>query len=68
MASPFPGMNPYLEQETVWHDFQKRFMAAAAADLTSKIRPHYYVQIGEHRFLHEYSAAERKSRRQAVSA
>jgi hypothetical protein len=30
MPSPFPGMNPYLEQDDVWHDFQKRFIARAA--------------------------------------
>lgn len=30
MPSPFPGMNPYLEQEDVWHDFHKRFLPAAA--------------------------------------
>ena len=23
MPSPFPGMNPYLEQDDVWHDFHK---------------------------------------------
>jgi hypothetical protein len=21
MASPFPGMNPYVERAMVWHDF-----------------------------------------------
>ncbi len=24
MPFPFPGMDPYLEQEVVWHDFQLR--------------------------------------------
>ncbi|MGO9464835.1 MAG: DUF4058 family protein [Isosphaeraceae bacterium] len=22
MPSPFPGMNPYLEQDDAWHDFR----------------------------------------------
>ena len=26
MPSPFPGMNPYLEQEDAWHDFHESFM------------------------------------------
>ena len=30
MPSPFPGLNPYLEQEAVWHDFHERFCPAAA--------------------------------------
>ena len=25
MPSPFPGMNPYLEQDDVWHDFRLCF-------------------------------------------
>jgi hypothetical protein len=24
MPSPFPGMNPFLEQAAVWHDFHER--------------------------------------------
>ncbi len=23
MPSPFPGMNPYLEQDDAWHDFHR---------------------------------------------
>ena len=30
MPYPFPGMNPYLEQEDVWHDFHERFIPLAA--------------------------------------
>jgi hypothetical protein len=66
MPSPFPGMNPYLEQESVWHDFQKRLMAAAAAELTRIVRPSFFIQIDEHCFLHEPSALERRSLRQNV--
>ena len=29
MPSPFPGMNPYIEQPAVWQDFHTRFMAPA---------------------------------------
>jgi hypothetical protein len=30
MPSPFPGMNPYLEQYDAWHDFHERFIPLAA--------------------------------------
>ena len=30
MPSPFPGMNPYVEQPAVWQDFHTRFMTTAA--------------------------------------
>ncbi len=35
MPSPFPGMDPYLEQEIIWHDFHQRFLPAAAAQLSA---------------------------------
>ena len=53
MPSPFPGMNPYLEQETVWHDFHERFCPAAAEFLTAQIRPHFIAKIDEHVYIHE---------------
>ena len=28
MPSPFPGMNPYLEQSVVWQDFHNTFLIA----------------------------------------
>ena len=32
MPSPFPGMNPYMEQESVWHDFHENFLPMAAGN------------------------------------
>ncbi len=29
MPSPFPGMNPYLENEYAWHDFHDSFLPRA---------------------------------------
>jgi hypothetical protein len=60
MASPFPGMNPYLEQEDVWHDFHQRFPVVAAAMLTAQVDPRYIVKIDQHTFIHELSAEERR--------
>jgi hypothetical protein len=53
MPSPFPGMNPYLEQEVIWHDFHERFLPAAATYLVPQIRPKYIVLIDENIYLHE---------------
>lgn len=60
MSSPFPGMNPYLEQEDVWHDFHQRFPVVAAELLTAQVDPRYIVRIDQHTFIHELSAEERR--------
>lgn len=59
MASPFPGMNPYLEQRTAWHDFHESFMPLAREIIAAQVRPHFIVKIDEHIFIHELSAEER---------
>lgn len=59
MPSPFPGMNPYLEQPTGWKDFHTRFIPAAAAVISQQVRPRYFVKIEEHLYIHEPSASER---------
>jgi hypothetical protein len=46
-------MNPYLEQEVLWHDFHKRFLPAAAAHLTAQLLPRYIVLIDENVYLHD---------------
>ena len=48
MPSPFPGMNPYLEQPRVWHDFHERFLPAIADHLAGQADPRYVVKIDEH--------------------
>jgi hypothetical protein len=56
MPSPFPGMNPYLEQEDVWHDFHESFMPQAREFLASQLPAHYLVKIDEHLYIHEPSS------------
>lgn len=53
MPSPFPGMDPYLEQETIWHDFHERFLPVAAAHLSAQILPRYIVLIDEHVYVND---------------
>jgi hypothetical protein len=52
-------MNPYLEQDTVWHDFHERCCTTIAELITGQVRPHYIVKIDEHVYIHELSAESR---------
>ena len=60
MPSPFPGMNPYLEHPSVWHDFHERFCPALSDTLTALVRPQYIVKIDEQVYLHELSVEDRR--------
>lgn len=60
MPSPFPGMNPYLEQEDVWPDFHERFIPWVATLLGGQLRPRYIVKIDEHIYVHELTAESRR--------
>jgi hypothetical protein len=45
MASPFPGMDPYLEQPAFWSSFHTRLIVALADAIAPMIRPQYYVEL-----------------------
>jgi hypothetical protein len=60
VPSPFPGMNPYLEQEDVWQDFHQSFIPLIREALSEQVRPGYFVMIEEHLFIHELPAEERR--------
>uniref|UniRef100_B8HTC7 DUF4058 family protein n=1 Tax=Cyanothece sp. (strain PCC 7425 / ATCC 29141) TaxID=395961 RepID=B8HTC7_CYAP4 len=45
MPSPFPGMDPYLEQSGLWQEFHNRLMVAIADVLGPQLRPKYRVAI-----------------------
>jgi hypothetical protein len=59
MPSPFPGMNPYLEQDDVWHDFHERFLPHLAEVIGAQLASHYIVKIDEHVYIHEPPAEKR---------
>ena len=59
MPSPFPGMNPYLEQDDVWHDFHEAFLPHLAEVIAAQLAAHYIVKIDEHVYIHEPSAEQR---------
>ena len=45
MASPFPGMDPYLEQPAFWSSFHTRLIVAIADALATDLRPKYYIEV-----------------------
>lgn len=47
MPTPFPGMDPYLEQPALWPDVHNRLIAAIADHLAPLLRPRYFVAIEE---------------------
>lgn len=59
MPSPFPGMNPYLEQEGIWRDFHESFLPASREFLCPQVSPGYIVKLEENMYIHERSADER---------
>ncbi len=59
MPSPFPGMDPYLEQPDVWHDFHQAFITGIRSSLTPQLRPTYLAKLDDHIYIHELAAEER---------
>jgi hypothetical protein len=59
MPSPFPGMNPYLEQEDVWQDFHDTIIPAIRDAISPQVTPHFIVKIEEHLYIHEPAAGQR---------
>ncbi len=53
MPSPFPGMNPYFEQASLWQDFHTKFMVGLSERLVPLVRPKYFVLLERHVFIHE---------------
>ena len=60
MPSPFPGMDPYLEQATVWHDFHESMIYECRRLLVPQISPAYVAKLDEHIYVHELAADERR--------
>jgi len=60
VPSPFRGMNPYLEQETVWQDFHSTFIPTLRELLNQRVAPKYFVKVEEYVFVHELPADERR--------
>jgi len=60
MPSAFPGMNPYLEQADVWHDFHERAVPLIAAFLGPQVLPRYIAKIDQHVYIHDLTEETRQ--------
>jgi hypothetical protein len=53
MPSPFPGMDPYLENPDLWPDVHASFIAVIRELLTPNIGPRYVARVEQRAFLFE---------------
>ncbi len=60
MPSPFPGMNPYIEQDAFWQDFHLEFLPEIRRRLVAQVRPKYIVMLDEHIYVQELPAEPRR--------
>jgi hypothetical protein len=60
MPSPFPGMDPYLEQSTRWPDFHAHVVTYACDALNERLPDHYVATIDERFRLVEVPAGREK--------
>ncbi len=60
MASPFPGMDPYLECSEDWPDFHTTFYTTIRAELNVRLPSGYVARIDRYVWIHEPTAQERK--------
>lgn len=44
MPSPFPGMDPYLEDPRLWESFHNRLIGMLDELTSARVRPHFYVE------------------------
>jgi hypothetical protein len=51
MNSPFPGMNPYLENPVFWSEVHHRLIAIIADEIEPNIPPQYRVAIEQRTYL-----------------
>ena len=47
MPSPFPGMDPFLEDPGLWPDVHHGLISVAQELLNAQLRPKYHVRIEE---------------------
>jgi Protein of unknown function (DUF4058) len=60
MASPFPGMDPYLEGPDAWLDFHSRFINAWCEGIADGVPHDYEANLGERVYLVEVDPESRK--------
>jgi hypothetical protein len=59
MKSPFPGMDPYLEDPNLWPDVHLTLIIAMKAMLNASMPPGYAASADRYVWIHEPEACER---------
>src|SRR3954447_21226707 len=67
MPSPFPGMNPWIEQGDLWPDFHVAFVPALRRQLARQVVPRYIVLMEEQIYIHECPSGPARSIRPDVA-
>ena len=60
MPSPFPGMNPYLEQPDAWHDFHEAFLPEIRNLIAEQVGEQYFVKLDDTAYIHEIPENRRR--------
>jgi hypothetical protein len=60
MGSPFPGMDPFLEDPAYWPDFHSRFINNLADAISDVLPDQYEANLGERVYLVEHDPEARK--------
>lgn len=59
MTSPFPGMDPFLEDPRLWESFHNRSIGMLDEMLSALVRPHFYVEEQSAVYIVELDARPR---------
>jgi len=59
MKSPFPGMDPYLEDSNLWQDVHLSLIIAIRAQLNARLPANYVARADKYVWIHEPDAAAR---------
>src|SRR5262245_37487105 len=59
MPSPFPGMDPYLEENPFWSPLHSALITAMQGELKKRVPPRYTVWPDIYIWLHEPDAEQR---------
>lgn len=61
MQPPFPGMDPYLEDRSLWPDVHHGLISEMQAVLNRQIRPQYHVRVEERVYISDENDPGRKA-------
>ena len=59
MTTPFPGMDPYLEQRGLWREVHTQLIVDMARALSPQIRPRYRVAIEQRSYMTVVGVSDR---------